>query len=216
MPALDRNVKATCGNCGTSVTKNQLSRHKSCCSGGTLYCAKCPNFCTKSGDGINYHIVQKHSGAGPKNNHTCKECSFDFPSFFFLRNHKQRYHTAETTSMGEKTDMQSFADGGDDKSLEEGLQSCRYFLVDSEIQKGRHRVFNFVVNHLTTQVIKEKLDRVLDNLKCAAKPNLALGFILKNIEDGKFRHFYAHVNNTLLKQSKLVSNNDDRAKREKI
>ena len=100
----------------------------------------------------------------------------------------------------------------DDQSFREELQSCRHFLVDSEIQKGRHSVFNFAVNNLTAQVIEEKLDRVLDKLKCVAKLNLALGFILKNIEDRKFRYFYAHENNTLLEQSKLVSNKDDMTK----
>ena len=97
----------------------------------------------------------------------------------------------------------------DDRIFREELQSCRHFLVDSEIQKGRHSVFNFAVNNLTAQVIEEKLDRVLVKLKCVSKLNLALGFILKNIEDGKFRYFYAHENNTLLEQSKLVSNKDD-------
>ena len=100
----------------------------------------------------------------------------------------------------------------DDQCLREELQSCRHFLVDSEIQKGSHSVFNFAVNKLTVQVIEEKLDRVLDKLKRVAKLNLALGFILKKIEDGKFRYFHAHENNTLLEQSKLVSNKDDMAK----
>ena len=136
MPALDRNVKVTCGKCGTSVTKQHLSRHKLRCSGGILYCPKCPNFSTKSIDDLNYHIAKKHSAAGPKNNHACKECSIEFPSFYSLRHHKQRYHIAETTSSGEKADMQSLADAGDDKSLQEELQSCRHFSVDSEIWKG--------------------------------------------------------------------------------
>ena len=170
-PALDRTVKVTCGNCGTSVTKKILSRHKSSCSGGTLYCTNCPNFSTTSRHDLNYHIAKKHSAAGPKNNRTCKECSIGFPSFYSLRHHKQRYHTAETTSSREKADMQSLADEGVDKSLEEEIQSCRPFLVDFEIKRGRHSVFNFVVNNLTAQVIEEKLDRVLDNLKCAEKPN---------------------------------------------
>ena len=100
----------------------------------------------------------------------------------------------------------------EDQSLREELQSCKHFLVDSEIQKGRHSVFNFAVNNLTAQVIEEKLDRVLDKLKCVAKLNLALGFILKNIDDWKFKYFYAHENNTLLEQSNLVSNKDDMAK----
>ena len=61
--------------------------------------------------------------AGPKNNHTFKECSIEIPRFYSLRHPKQRYHTAETTSSVEKADMQSLADAGDDKSLEEELQS---------------------------------------------------------------------------------------------
>ena len=130
-------------------------------------------------------LPKKHSAAGPKSNHTCKECRIEFPNFHSLRQNKQLYHTGETTSSGEKANMQNLADAGVDKSREEELQSCRHFLVDSQIQKGRHSVFIFVVNNLTAQVIEEKLDRVLDNLKCAAKPNLALGFFLKNIEDGK-------------------------------
>ena len=56
MPALDRNVKNTCGNCWTSVTKQHLSRHKSRCSGGTVYCPNCPDFSTKSGEDLNYHL----------------------------------------------------------------------------------------------------------------------------------------------------------------
>ena len=85
--------------------------------------------------------------------------------------------------------MEDIVGDVDDQSLREELHLCRYFLVDSGIQKGRHSVFNFAVNNLTAQVIEEKLDRVLDKLKCVAKPNLAPGFILKNIEDGKFRYF---------------------------
>ena len=161
MPALDGNVKVTCGKCGTSVTKNQLSRHKSHCSGGTLYCPNCPNFSTNSRDDLSYHIAKKHSAAGPKKNQTCKECSIELPSFYSLRHHEQRYHTTENTTSGEKLEMQSLAEAGDDKSLEEELQSCRHFLVDCGIQKGRHShsVFNFVVNNLTAQVIEKNGSR---------------------------------------------------------
>ena len=137
-------------------------------------------FFYKNQDNLKYHIAKKHSAAGPKNNHTCKECSIEFPSFFSLRHHKQRFHIAETISSGKKADMQSLADAGHDKSLEEELESCGQFLVDSEKQKVRHSMFNFVVNNFTSHVIEEKFDRVLDKLKCAAKLNLALGFILKN------------------------------------
>ena len=52
--------------------------------------------------------------------------------------------------------------------------------------------------------MNEKLDHFFNNLKCAAKVNMASGFILKNKKDGGFRYFYAHENNTLLDRSKFV------------
>ena len=77
-------------------------------------------------------------------------------------------------------------------------------------------MFNFLSNNFIAQVIKGNLDRIQDKLKCVAKVNLALGFFLKNIEDGKFRYFYAHENNTMLEQSKFVINKDDIAKLKEI
>ena len=77
----------------------------------------------------------------------------------------------------------------DGQSSSEELQPCRLFRVDSEIQNRRHNVFNFAVNNLTAQVIGEKSDRVLDKLKCVAKLNLALGFILRISKTGNSDFF---------------------------
>ena len=216
MLALDRNVKVTCGDCGTSVTKHNLSRHKSRCSGGALNCPKCPKFSTKSGDDLNYHIAKQHSVAGPSITYKCKLCHAELPGFYALRQHKNTQHGTQNGFGASNIDVEDIVRDVDDRSLREELQSCRHFLVDSEIQKGRHSVFNFAVNNLTAQAIEEKLDCVLDKLKGVAKLNLALGFILKIIEDGKFRYFYAHEDNTLLEQSKLASKKDDMAKLKEI
>ena len=132
--------------------------------------------------------------------------------FYALLQRKNTQHGTQIGFGASNIDVEDIVGDVEDKSLREELQSCRNFLVDSQIQKGRHSVFNFAINNLTVQVIEEKLDRVLDKLKCVAKLNLALGFILKNIEDGKLRYFYAHENNTLLEQSKLVSSKDDMVK----
>ena len=214
--ALDRNVKVTCENCGTSVTKYNLSRHKLRCSGGTLYCTQCHDFSTKSRDDINYHIAKQHIAAGPSKTYNCKLCHGEFPGFYAFCQHKNTQHGKQIGFGASNIDVEDIVGDVDDQSLREELQSCRQFLVDSEIQKGRHSVFNFAVNNLTAQFIKEKLDRVLDKLKCVAKLILALGFILKNIEDRKFRYFYAHENHTLWEQSKLVSNKDNMAKLKEI
>ena len=212
MPSLIRKENNTCEKCGTHVTRNKIVRHKKRCSAGTLYCTQCPNFSTLFQDDLNYHIAKQHSAAAPPKTCKCKLCHAEFPGFFALRQHKNTQHGTQIGFGARNIDVEDIVGDVDDQSLREELQSCRHFLVDSEIQKGRHSVFNFAVDNLTAQVIEEKLDCVLDKLKCVAKLNLALGFILKNIEDGKFRYFYAHENNTLLEHSKLVSNKDDMAK----
>ena len=100
----------------------------------------------------------------------------------------------------------------EDHSLREELRSCQRFSVDSELERARHKVFNYAVESLNETIVNEKLDHFFNNLNCAAKVNLAFGFILKNIENGGFRYFYANKNNTLLDRSQLVSTHDDLAK----
>ena len=109
-------------------------------------------------------------------------------------------------------DVEHIVGDVDDQKLREELPSCQHFLVDSELDRARHKVFNYAVETLNETIVNEKLDHFFNNLKCAAKVNLAFGFILKNIEDGGLRYFYAHENNTLLDRSKLVCTHDDLAK----
>ena len=121
MPPLDRNVKVTCENCGTSVTKINLSRHESLCCGGTLYCPKCPNFPTKSRDDLNYHISKQHSAAGPSKTYKCKLCQAEFPGFYALRQHKNT-HTQHGKHVGfgaSNIDMEDIVGHVDDQSLRE-------------------------------------------------------------------------------------------------
>ena len=71
----------------------------------------------------------------------------------------------------------------DNADLNEELQACQHFLVDSELEKGRHSVFNFALSTFDNTLIKKKLDLVLNGLKFAAKVNLAFRFVLRNVED---------------------------------
>ena len=51
----------------------------------------------------------------------------------------------------------------------------------------------------------KKLDEVFENLKCAAKVNLALGLVLQNVENNDYRYYYPHKNNFLLDRAHLLS-----------
>ena len=206
MPPLNRKIKVTCGNCGTSVTKPHLSRHKSRCSGGTLYCPKCPNFSTKSRDDLNYHIAKKHATPRVNSTHKCKICFKEFSGFYSLRKHKTNEHGIQMKSP--EIDVNNLLED-DDADLKEELQACQQFPLDSELEKRRHRVFNFAMSTLDNSFINQKLDLIFKGLECAAKVNLAFGFFLKSVEDGSCRYFYARENNTLMERSQLVCTPDD-------
>ena len=80
-------------------------------------------------------------------------------------------------------------------------------LVDSELVRGRQHVLNFASNRIDSSFLMDKLQYVYENLQCA-NINMALGFVLRNVEDGKCRYFYAHENNLLLERSQLIANKE--------
>ena len=184
MPAVNRNFKVTCGSCGTSATKPHLSRHKLRYSGGTLFCPRSPNFSTQSRDDLNYHIAKKHAIPPLKKTHKCKNCLKEFSGFYALRQHKASEHGLQMNST--EFDVSNLLED-DDADLKEELQASQHFLVDSELEKGRHRVFNFAMSTLENSLINQKSHLVFKGLECAAKVNLAFGFVLKNVEDGSCR-----------------------------
>ena len=97
----------------------------------------------------------------------------------------------------------------DDQSLREEMESCKHFLTDSEMESGRHRVFNFAMSSFDFSSLNDKLDYEFKELKCAAKVNLAFGLILTNIEYGMCKYFYSHENNTIMERPKLVCTQAD-------
>ena len=56
----------------------------------------------------------------------------------------------------------------DDAIPREDLRSCQHFLVDSQLERARHKVFNYAVETLIETIVNEKPDLFIKNLKCAA------------------------------------------------
>ena len=211
-PSLYRDKNVTCENCGTQTTKLSPARHKTSCSAGTLYCTLCPNFSRKSQNDQNYHIAKKHSAPKLDVTFKCKLCYQEFRGFYALRQHRNTQHGMQTRSGSRDVDVEHILEDVEDQRLREELRSCQQVLVDSELERARHKVFIYAVETLNRTIVNEKLDHFFNNLNCAAKVNPAFDFILKNIEDGRFRYFYAHENNTLLARSELVCTHDDLSK----
>ena len=212
MPSLNRKGKVTCESCGTQITKLNLARHKKNCSAGTLCCTQCHNFFTKSQSGLNYHFDKKHSAPKPDITFKCKFCYKEFPGFYDLRQHRITQQGMQIRSRTRDLDVEHIVGDVEDHRLREELRSCQHFLVDSQLERARHKVFSYARETRNEIIVNEKLDHFFNTLKCAAKVNLVFGFKLINIEDGGFRYFYAHENNTLLDRSKFVCTHDDLAK----
>ena len=212
MPSLNRNQKVTCDNCGTQNTKLNLARHEKNCSACILFCTQCPNFSTKFQNDLNYRIAKKHSAPKPDVTFKCTLCYQEFPGLHALLQHRNTPNALQIGSGTKDLDVEHLLGNVEDHRFGKNLRSCRNFLVDSELERARHKVFNYAVETLNEKIVNEKLDHFVNNVNCAAKVSLDSGFILKNIEDGLFRYFYAHENNTLLDRSKLVCTRDDLAK----
>ena len=175
----------------------------------TLYCTQCPNFSTLSQDVLNYHVAKKHSVPRPSITYKCKLCHAVFLGFYALRQHKSTQHGTQIGFGTSNIDLEDRVGDADDQSLREELESCKHFLSDTEMENGRHRVLKFAMSSYDITLLNDKLDYVFNELKCAAKVNIAFGFVLRIIEDGVCRYFYAHENNTVMEKSKLVCKPDD-------
>ena len=74
----------------------------------------------------------------------------------------------------------------------------------TQLENGKHRVFNFATSTFDNYLINKKLHLVFKVLKCVARVNLAFVLDLKNVEDESCRCFYAHENNKVMERPKIV------------
>ena len=80
-------------------------------------------------------MAKQHSAAGPSKTYKCQLCHAEFPGFYALRQHKNTQHGIQIGFGASNIDVEDIMGDVDDQSLREELQSCRHFLVDSELQK---------------------------------------------------------------------------------
>ena len=207
MPALNRNEKVKCEECGQEYRRADNARHRKKCEKQKEH--KCPNchFYTKSQEEMGYHVAKKHAQPSSKQSTVCPSCEQELSSYYSLQQHRRKEHGAKQRKPSDTVaDLNKIVEeeGENGEKLKEELSACQHFLVDTEMENGRHKVFNFQMSKLHTKIINEKLEEVFNKLDSAAKINIALGFVLRNIETGEYQYFYAHENNTLFEKSHLL------------
>ena len=157
-----------------------IVRHEKRCSVGTLYCTQCPNFSTKSQNDLNYHIATKHSDPKPDATFKCKLCSQEFPGFYPLRQHTNTQHGMQIGSRTREVDVERIVGDVEDHKLREELRSCQNFLVDSELERARHKVFNYAVETLNETTVNEKLDHFFQQFEMCSKNECGFWFHFGN------------------------------------
>ena len=80
--------------------------------------------------------------------------------FHALRQHKNIQHGTQNGFGASNIDVEDIVGDVDDQSLRD-LESCKHFLTDTEMEIGRHRVFNFAISSFDISLLNDKLDYVL-------------------------------------------------------
>ena len=62
------------------------------------------------------------------------------------------------------------------KQLQHEFSVCQHFFNDTEMENDRHSMFNFKLSKPDHNELNEKYTDVFDNLNCAPKKILAIGF----------------------------------------
>ena len=134
---------------------------------------------------------------------------YDFPRFYSLQKHKTIDLGKFSRIQDLTVDLEPFLGVYHDQELSKELQFCQHFLIDSEFVRSKQHVFNFASNNFIPSFLKNILQQVFEDSYCAAKVNFALGFVLRNAEDVKYRFVYAHKNSLILERSQLLANKED-------
>ena len=119
----------------------------------------------------------------------CLKCEKDVRSIYSLQKNK-KFRLSKLPRIQDLTvDLEPNMGDYHGQELRGELTACQNFLLDSEVVRGRQHVFNFASTNNTPSFLEGKLHHVFEHLHCAAKVNLALGFVLRNVGDGKYRNF---------------------------
>ena len=84
----------------------------------------------------------------------------ELPSYYSLQQHRRKEHGAKQRKPNDTVaDLNKIVEKEreDGEKLKKELSACQYFLVDTEMENGRHKVLNFQMPKLEIKVINEKL-----------------------------------------------------------
>ena len=107
-------------------------------------------------------MAKKHAQPNSKQSTVCPSCEQEFPSYYSLQQHRRKEHGAKKRKPSDTVaDLNKIVEeeGEDGEKLKEELSACQHFLVDTEMENGRHKVFNFQMSKLDTKSLTRNLKK---------------------------------------------------------
>ena len=98
-------------------------------------------------------------------------------SLCHVRGHKNTQHDFPIKATNADPDY--IINEVDNANLKEGLLPCQHFQIDSELGRARQKVLNYATTNLNAKFLDKKFDQFFNDLKYAAKVNLAFEFMSK-------------------------------------
>ena len=130
---------------------------------------------------MDYHVAKKHAQPSSKHSIVCSSCEKKVPCYYSVQQHRRKEHGAKQRKFSDTVaNLNKIVEkeGENVNKLKEELSACHHFLVDTQMENGRHKVFIFQMSKVHTKIINDKLEEVFIKLDSAAKIRIALGFIL--------------------------------------
>ena len=91
-------------------------------------------------------MAKKHARSTSKQSTVCSSCEKDFPSYYSIQQHRRKEPGAKQRKPSDTlADLNKIVEEEreDGEKLKEELSACQHFLVDTEMENGRHKLFNF-------------------------------------------------------------------------
>ena len=89
-------------------------------------------------------------------NFVCSSFEQELTSYYSLQQHRRKENGAKQRRPSDTVaDLNKIVEqiGEDGEKLKEELSACQHFLVDTEMENGRHKVFNFQMLKFETKII---------------------------------------------------------------
>ena len=176
MPAINRNEKLKCDDCGKEYSRANAARHRKSCVRGVISCPEC-DYCTYNQQEMNFHASKKHVKSTPKST-KCVSSEKKFPSYYSFQQHCKRNHGFRARKTSDSVvDLNKILESEEDSDQpRDELNACQHFLTDTEMENGRHKLFYFQFSKLEPNLVNEKWIKSLKNLIVQQKSTLPWDF----------------------------------------